>query len=169
MFEANFARERIMDRLAASSGSIRRSSAGATLIRPEEMPWHVGTESVRRPTIFDSGNFPLVMKARSPPELGWDEPLPPGIEGSIRRGRGLAALVEPSASGRSRARGSKIDAHGYVDVDQRLEQLQGQGQETSSPRSPQRFWAFPIERIRVRHGDTALIPYGGGTYASRRR
>ena len=34
-------------------------------------------------------------------------------------------------------------------------------------RSPTKFWASPVARIRVVHGDTGATPYSTGTYASR--
>ena len=37
------------------------------------MPWSVGTESVRRPTIFDSGDFPSVFE-QALQEFGWGTP-----------------------------------------------------------------------------------------------
>jgi carbon-monoxide dehydrogenase large subunit/6-hydroxypseudooxynicotine dehydrogenase subunit gamma len=164
MFEANFARERIIDRLAARLGLDPAELRRRNLIRPEEMPWHVGTESVRRPTIFDSGNFPLVYE-RALAAAGWERPLPPDA-GPIRRGRGVAALVEPSALGPFEGARIEVDAQGFVQVISGSSN-QGQGQETSLAQIAAAVLTVPIERIRVRHGDTGLIQYGGGTYASR--
>jgi len=164
MFEANFARERIMDRLAAKLGLDPAEFRRRNLIPPEEMPWHVGTESVRRPTIFDSGNFPLVYE-KALAAAGWDKPLPPD-HGSIRRGRGIAALVEPSGLGPFEGARVEIDAQGFVQVISGSSN-QGQGQETSLAQVAAEVLTIPVERIRVRHGDTSLIQYGGGTYASR--
>jgi aerobic carbon-monoxide dehydrogenase large subunit len=164
MFEANFARERIMDRLAAKLGCDPAEFRRRNLIPAEEMPWHVGTESVRRPTIFDSGNFPLVYD-KALAAAGWDEPLPPGT-GPIRRGRGLAVLVEPSGLGPFEGARVEIDAQGFVQVTSGSSN-QGQGHETSLAQVAAQVLDLPIALIRVRHGDTALIPYGGGSYASR--
>jgi carbon-monoxide dehydrogenase large subunit len=164
MFEANFARERIMDRLAAMLGLDPAEFRRRNLIPPEEMPWHVGTESVRRPTIFDSGNFPRVYE-KALAAAGWDKPLPPD-QGPIRRGRGLAALVEPSGLGPFEGARVEIDAQGFVQVISGSSN-QGQGQETSLAQIAAEVLTIPVERIRVRHGDTSLIQYGGGTYASR--
>ena len=102
MFEANFARERIVDLLAQRLGLDAAEIRRRNLIPPEEMPWGLGTESVRRPTIFDSGDYPSVFE-KSLETFGWSE-TPRQSEGAIRRGRGLAALVEPSAFGAFRKR-----------------------------------------------------------------
>jgi len=164
MFEANFARERIMDRLAAKLGIDSAEFRRRNLIPQSEMPWRVGTESVRRPTIFDSGNFPLVFE-RALAAVGWDKPLAPTTK-SIRRGRGLAALVEPSALGPFEGARVEIDSQGFVQVVSGSSN-QGQGQETSLAQIASEVLSVAIDRIKVRHGDTGLIQYGGGTYASR--
>src|SRR5262245_11647328 len=70
MFEANFARERAVDLLADKLSIDRVEFRRRNLIRPAEMPWSVGTESVGRPTVFDSGDFPAVFE-RAVAEFGW--------------------------------------------------------------------------------------------------
>jgi len=164
MFEANFARERIMDRLAAKLGIDPAEFRRRNLIPQSEMPWRVGTESVRRPTIFDGGNFPRVFE-RALAAVGWGKPLAPASK-SIRRGRGLAVMVEPSALGPFEGARVEIDSQGFVQVISGSSN-QGQGQETSLAQIASEVLSIAIDRIKVRHGDTGLIPYGGGTYASR--
>jgi aerobic carbon-monoxide dehydrogenase large subunit len=164
MFEANFARERIIDRLAAKLGLDPAEFRRRNLIPPEQMPWKVGTESVRRPTIFDSGDFPSVFE-RALAAAGWSKELPPDV-GPIRRGRGLAVLVEPSGLGPFEGARVEIDQHGLVQVVSGSSS-QGQGQETSLAQVAAEVLSIPICSIRVRHGDTGLIQYGGGSYASR--
>jgi carbon-monoxide dehydrogenase large subunit len=164
MFEANFARERAIDRLADKAGIERAEFRRRNLIGPDDMPWAVGTESVRRPTIFDSGDFPLVFE-RALQEFGWKSPLHQG-EGPIRRGRGLAALVEPSGLGPFEGARIEIDSQGFVNVASGCSS-QGQGHETVLAQVASSVLEVPVERIRVRHGDTGLIPFGGGSYASR--
>ena len=118
MFEANFARERAIDLLADTLLIDRVELRRRNLIPPAELPWAVGTESVRRPTVFDSGDFPAVFE-RAVAEFGWSEPLPPG-QGSVRRGRGIAALVEPSGLGPFEGARLDIDPHGNIQVIERL-------------------------------------------------
>jgi CO/xanthine dehydrogenase Mo-binding subunit len=164
MFEANFARERVIDMLADRLTLDRAEIRRRNLIRPCEMPWHVGTESVQRPIIFDSGNFPANFE-RALAEFGWDTPLRQG-PGSMRRGRGMAALVEPSGLGPFEGARIEVDAQGNVQVLSGCS-TQGQGHETSLAQIAAEILTVPIERITVRHGDTGLIPFGGGSYASR--
>ena len=87
-------------------------------------------------------------------------------EGPIRRGRGLAALVEPSGLGPFEGARIEIDRQGFVHVASG-EQSQGQGHETVLAQVASSVLTVPIERINVRHGDTGLIQFGGGSYASR--
>ncbi len=84
----------------------------------------------------------------------------------MRRGRGLAVLVEPSALGPFEGARVAVDAHGQVNIATGASS-QGQGHETSLAQVAAAVLSVPIERITVHHGDTALIPYGGGSYASR--
>ena len=163
MFEANFARERIVDLLAEKLGIDRVEFRRRNLIGPQEMPWRVGTQSVRRPTIFDTGDFPAVFE-RAVAELGWNTPLP--AQGPIRRGRGLAVLVEPSGFGPFEGARLEVDANGFVQVISGCSS-QGQGHETVLAQVAAEVLTVPLERICVRHGDTGLIPFGGGSYASR--
>ncbi len=164
MFEANFARERAVDLLADKLNIDRAEFRRRNLIPPADLPWAVGTESVKRPTIFDSGDFPAVLE-RALSEFGWDKPLPKS-EGPIKRGRGLAVLVEPSGLGPFEGARIEVDQHGNVQVFSGCSS-QGQGHETSLAQVASAVLTIPIERITVRHGDTGLIPFGGGSYASR--
>ena len=163
MFEANFARERIVDLLAEKLALDRVEFRRRNLIRPEELPWRVGTQSVRRPTIFDSGDFPSVFE-RAVAEFGWSTPLP--AQWPIRRGRGIAVLVEPSAFGPFEGARLEVDANGFVQVISGCSS-QGQGHETVLAQVAAEVLTVPLERIVVRHGDTGLIQFGGGSYASR--
>ena len=164
MFEANFARERIVDLLAQRLGLDAAEIRRRNLILPEEMPWGLGTESVRRPTIFDTGDYPSVFE-KSLETFGWSE-TPRQSEGAIRRGRGLAVLVEPSAFGPFESARVEIDAEGFVNVVTGASS-HGQGHETVLAQIAAEVLCVAIERIRVRHGDTGLIQFGGGSYASR--
>ena len=163
MFEANFARERIVDLLADKLALDRVEFRRRNLIRSEELPWCVGTQSVGRPTIFDSGDFPSVFE-RAVAEFGWSKTLP--AQWPIRRGRGIAVLVEPSAFGPFEGARLEVDANGFVQVISGCSS-QGQGHETVLAQVAAEVLTVPLERIVVRHGDTGLIQFGGGSYASR--
>ncbi|MEX2408525.1 MAG: xanthine dehydrogenase family protein molybdopterin-binding subunit, partial [Rhodovibrionaceae bacterium] len=159
MFEANFARERAVDRLAAQLGLDPAELRRRNLIRPEELPWNTGTESANRPVIYDSGDFPDVL-ARALNAFGWDKPRA-AQNGPLRRGRGIAVVVEPSAFGPFEAARVEIDVRGRVEVISGCSS-QGQGHETVLAQVAAEVLRVPLESIRVRHGDTGLLRYGGG-------
>lgn len=164
MFEANFARERILDRLAVKMGVDPAELRRKNLIQPEQMPWRVGTESVKRPTIFDSGNFPHVFD-RALAEFGWDIAYEREVDG-WRRGRGMCALVEPSGLGPFEGVRIEVDQYGKAQIFSGSSN-QGQGHETVLAQIASDVLTIPVEKIRMRHGDTGIITFGGGSYASR--
>lgn len=164
MFEANFARERAIDALAERLGLDPLEMRRRSLITREELPWHLGTTSVKRPALFDSGDF-LAVLDRAAERFGWHEPLAP-VAAPYRRGRGMALLAEPSGFGPFEGARVEIDAQGNVLVVSGCSP-QGQGHETMLAQVAAAVLAMPLERVRVRHGDTALLAYGGGSYASR--
>ncbi|WP_416798861.1 xanthine dehydrogenase family protein molybdopterin-binding subunit [Ciceribacter azotifigens] len=165
MFEANFARERAIDRLAAQMGLDPAELRRRNLIPADQMPWHVGTESVKRPTIFDSGNFPLIMD-RALEAFGWDAPYERETVDGWKRGRGICALVEPSGLGPFEGVRIEVDQHGRVTIFSGSSN-QGQGHETILAQIAAEVLTVPMDKVRVRHGDTGIITFGGGTYASR--
>jgi aerobic carbon-monoxide dehydrogenase large subunit len=100
-------------------------------------------------------------------------------EQGIYRGVGLAAIVEHSALGPKEASRKGIDiVLGYETASIRVEpdgQLtvmvgthsHGQGHETTFAQIAADEFGVPLEVVRVRFGDTAVTPYGLGTWASR--
>jgi carbon-monoxide dehydrogenase large subunit len=97
----------------------------------------------------------------------------------IYRGIGFAAIVEHSALGPKEVGRKGIDiVLGYesaqirVEPDGRLTVIvgthsQGQGHETTFAQIAADEFGVPLELIKIRFGDTAMAPYGLGTWASR--
>jgi aerobic carbon-monoxide dehydrogenase large subunit len=164
MFEANFARERAIDVLAGQLGLDALEIRRRNLIPPEQLPWRVGTTSVNRPVIYDSGDYRAVLE-HAAREFDWETPLP-ATKAPLRRGRGMAALVEPSGFGLFEGARVEIDAQGAVTVVSGCSS-QGQGHETSLAQVAAELLGVPLAQVKVRHGDTSLLAYGGGSYASR--
>jgi carbon-monoxide dehydrogenase large subunit len=172
MFEANFVREQAVDlvarRLGLAPAEVRRRS----LIPPSEMPYRVGTVSVGRPTVFDTGDFPRVferaLQAFEAPAPAADPPPGPAATppGDRATGRGVAALVEPSGLGPFEGARVEVDPQGRVSV-MTGASSQGQGQETTLAQVAAEALTVSLAAVTVRHGDTGLLRHGGGTYASR--
>jgi carbon-monoxide dehydrogenase large subunit/6-hydroxypseudooxynicotine dehydrogenase subunit gamma len=163
-FEANFARERVVDMLAAKLGIDPADFRRRNLIRPDEMPWHVGTTGGGHPTTYDSGDFPAIFE-RALSEFGWDKQPEIRTDG-LAVGRGISVSIEPSALGVFESARVEVDLGGYVRVVTGCTS-QGQGQETSLAQVAAEVLAVPFDRITVVHGDTGQIQFGGGTNASR--
>jgi len=163
-FEANFARERVIDMLAAKLGIDQAQFRRRNLIRAHEMPWHVGTIGGGHPTTYDSGDFPAIFE-RALKEFGWDKQPDPSLD-SLAVGRGISVSVEPSALGIFESARVEVDLTGYVRVVAGCTS-QGQGQETSLAQVAAEVLTVPPDQITVVHGDTGQIQFGGGTNASR--
>ena len=100
-------------------------------------------------------------------------------ESGIYQGVGMAAIVEHSALGPKEVSRKGIDiVLGYetamirIEPDGRLTAMvgthsQGQGHETTFAQIVSDEFGVPLNEVRIRFGDTAAVPYGLGTWASR--
>src|SRR5207245_9111466 len=61
--EGSFVRERWLDTAAARLGIDPAEIRRRNLIRPEEMPYDIGTVSFGVNTVYDSGDFPALLAA----------------------------------------------------------------------------------------------------------
>ncbi|MEA2324153.1 MAG: aerobic carbon-monoxide dehydrogenase large subunit [Solirubrobacteraceae bacterium] len=100
-------------------------------------------------------------------------------ERGVYRGVGVAAVVEHSALGTQEVARKGIDiglglesAIVRAEPDGHLTAIvgthsHGQGHETTFAQVVADEFGLPLERVTVRFGDTAVVPYGLGTWASR--
>lgn len=173
---AVFAMERILDETAAAIGMEPHEFRRRNMIGCEEHPF-VTVTGLR----YDSGDYtglldktvaaldiPAVRKAQRE-----------GAGGRVAIGVGLGCYTEQTAHGAEEwaRRGSpfvygfesarvRIDPSGGVLVATGI-QSHGQGLETSLAQIAADVLGVDYARVRVRHGDTDLCPYGMGTVASR--
>jgi len=82
------------------------------------------------------------------------------------RGFGIAAIAEPSGWGPFESARVEVDPDGGVRVYTGATS-QGQGHETTLAQVCSAVLGVPVEAVTVTHGDTALMRFGVGTYASR--
>ena len=99
--------------------------------------------------------------------------------GGVYRGVGFAAIVEHTALGPDEVSRKGIDmvlgmesACVRVEPDGTITAImgthsQGQGHETTFAQVIADEFGIPLERVKVRFGDTSVVPYGLGTWASR--
>ena len=139
------------------------------LIQPDEFPYEVGLVSRDGgPRRYDSGNYPECLR-RLVEAVGWD-----GVRAQQERARvegrwlgmGLALFVEDTGLGPYEGIRVRVDPAGQVFVFSGTSS-QGQSHETTLAQIVADGLSLPLERVTVVPGDTAGIPYGVGTFASR--
>ncbi|HZA56069.1 MAG TPA: xanthine dehydrogenase family protein molybdopterin-binding subunit [Candidatus Udaeobacter sp.] len=166
-YEANFVRERLLDlaahRLKLDPADIRRRN----LIRHEEMPYDLGKHPFHF-MVYDTGDFPGQFE-RALERIGYEE-LKSTCAAAKQQGRamgvGIGCFVETSGIGPWEYARVEIDTSGKVVLYSGCNSV-GQGIATALSQIVADELRVPIDDVRVVHGDTAKVPYGNGSNASR--
>ena len=173
--------ETLASRIARAAGLDPTEVRRRNLLRPEELPHESPGGAV-----YDSGDYPALFEGaldRAPYTAWRDEQrrLGGGAGSRARRrlGIGVSFVVESTGMNRAvyRMRGMahipafdsavlRIDPGGGVEAFVSTPS-QGQGHHASFRRLVERALGVPEESVRVVLGDTAVTPYGSGTFASR--
>lgn len=167
-FESTFARERLMDAVAARLGLGRAEVRRRNLIPEEAMPFDRKVDALGTPVVYDSGRYAdLLQRLEAHVDL-------PGLDAALaaRRARGECAgwgigyFVEKSGLGpedlvrvHARADGTFSIVTGAASV--------GQGVETSIAQICAGTLGIPMAGMEVIHGQTARIEQGMGAFATR--
>src|SRR4029077_9237766 len=163
-FEINFVRERLVDiaarRLGLDPVEIRRRN----LIPRTGFPHDTGTLFDGHPVVYDSGDYELLLdkalRAFDYEDLKrWRSKAP-------NRGLGIAFFVEKTGPAEREYARVELAGSGNVTVYTGTASL-GQGMERTLAQVAAAHLGLPFERITVRHGDTAVIPEGMGSFGSR--
>jgi len=167
--QAVFVMERLLDLAAERLGLDRLALRTRNLIQPHEFPYDVGLvsrDNARRR--YDSGNYPECLRRLSE-AVGWDqfraEQRQARAEGRAI-GLGLALFVEDTGLGPYEGVRVRVDPNGRVFVFSGTSS-QGQSHETTLAQIVADGLSVPLEQVTVVPGDTAGLPYGVGTFASR--
>jgi carbon-monoxide dehydrogenase large subunit len=168
--EAILVIERLLDRLAATLGIDPAEVRAKNLVAPADMPYRTGL--VYRdgvPVSYDGGDYPLELRRAL--ELldyaGWRARQAELRARGRRIGLGIAGSLEAGGSARpGESAMVKVDDGGHVAVLIGVSGS-GQGHETVFAQVCAEYLGAKFEDIRVRGGDTALLPHGYGTGASR--
>ena len=167
--QAVFVMERMLDLAAERLGVDRVAIRARNLIQPDEFPYDVGLISRdNSPRRYDSGDYPECLR-RVVTAIGWD-----GFSAERERARadgraigiGLALFVEDTGLGPYEGIRVRVDPAGRVFVFSGTSS-QGQSHETTLAQIVADGLSVPIEQVTVVPGDTAGLPYGVGTFASR--
>jgi len=166
-YEANFVRERLLDmaahRLNLDPADIRRRN----LIRHEEMPYDLGKHPFHY-MVYDTGDFPGQLE-RALERIGYEK-LKSTCAEAKQAGRaigvGIGCFVETSGIGPWEYARVEVDNAGQVVLYSGCNSV-GQGIATALSQIVADELQVSIDDVRVVHGDTAKVPYGNGSNASR--
>jgi CO/xanthine dehydrogenase Mo-binding subunit len=166
-YEANFVRERLADmiarRLKLDPAEVRRRN----LIRHDEMPYDLGKHPFHY-MVYDTGDF-IAQVDRALERFGYEK-YQAASAAAKRQGRavgvGIGCFVETSGIGPWEYARVEIDDAGKVVLYSGCNSV-GQGIATALSQIVADELQYPIDDVRVVHGDTALVPYGNGSNASR--
>ncbi len=168
--EASFAVERGIDLVAAALGLEPAEVRLRNMVRADEMPYAVGIPyRDGEPIVYDSGDFPSGLR-QALDALG-------GVAAFRRRqreargqgrylGLGLGCYTEGTGVGPFESATVRIDGSGKVFLSGGS-CPQGQGMETVFAQIVADAWSVTPDDVVVSLADTAAIPIGFGTIASR--
>ncbi|MGN6187721.1 MAG: aerobic carbon-monoxide dehydrogenase large subunit [Conexibacter sp.] len=167
--QAIFAMERTLDRLAGELGIDRAEIRRRNLVTPEEMPYDTGIVGEDGGhAVYDSGDFPhgLELALQRIGYDGWSRRRRAAARGGRRVGLGIACYVEGTGIGPFE--GARVEVHGSgrVTVATGLS-TQGQSHATVFAQVTAEQLGVAPDEVDVTTGDTRLIGYGVGTFASR--
>jgi carbon-monoxide dehydrogenase large subunit len=167
--QGTYVMERLLDRIAEKLSLPRDEVRRRNLIRPEQMPYV--TEVVTRdglPMTYDSGDYPESQR-RALEAAGWSD-FPARQEAARKQGRfiglGLANYVEGTGRGPFESVSVRVSPSGRIVVATGATD-QGQGTHTMLAQLAAETFGVTPERVEVIAGDTAAVPLGHGSYASR--
>src|SRR5262245_35434592 len=169
--EAAFATERAIDDLARTleldPAEVRRRN----LIHRDEFPWDTGMGSAQVPLVYDSGDYEgALQSALTLVDYEARRQEQAGERARGERGRllgiGVASYVLLTGLGPHEGVVLRVDATGNVLLITGASP-HGQGTATVLAQIVADELGLRPEAVAVQHGDTALIPFGVGTYASR--
>jgi carbon-monoxide dehydrogenase large subunit len=119
-------------------------------------------------TTYDSGNFPMVLDAalKEMDYAGFAARRADAAKRGKRRGIGLSYYLEATGGDPTERAEIRFADDGGVDVYVGT-QSTGQGHETAYVQITSQKLGIDAEHIRIRQGDTDVIPVGGGTGGAR--
>jgi carbon-monoxide dehydrogenase large subunit len=167
--ETVFAMDRAVDCLARAlrmdPAEIRRRN----YLRADELPWDLGMPyRDGNPLVYDTGDFRAALDAAlaAADYDAFRREQPRLREAGIWRGIGISGYVEGTAIGPFEGARVTVDLAGRVTVATGAVNS-GQGHETSFAQVAADALGVPLDWVTVVGGDTAQVPFGVGTFASR--
>src|SRR5213593_4126119 len=167
--ETVFAMDRIVDCLARELRMDPAELRRRNYIRPDELPYDFGMPyRDGNPLVYDTGDFPAALESALE-AAGYKEFRAEQARlraRGVHRGIGISGYVEGTAIGPFEGATVKLDLAGRVVVATGAVNS-GQGHETSFAQVAADALGVPLDWVTVVGGDTAAVPFGVGTFASR--
>ena len=161
--EAQYSIERFMDTAARELGIAPDELRRINFIKPDQFPYATPTGEN-----YDVGDFDKVL-TRGLAEADWvgfeARKAESAANGKLR-GRGLCFYIESILGAPNESAEVIFAEDGMVDLHVGT-QSNGQGHETVYMQILHEHSGIPFDKIRVKQGDSQLIPFGGGTGGSR--
>ena len=162
--------ERLMDLMAAELGLEPDEVRRRNMITHGEMPYSVGIPyRDGEPVVYDSGDYPKSLE-QALEAIGGMDAFRKRQKAAREQGRyigvGLGCYTEGTGVGSFEGATVRIDPTGKVFVSSGA-CPHGQGMETVFSQVAADAWGIQPENVIVSFGDTASIPMGFGTIASR--
>ncbi len=167
-YEGTFVRERLIESVARVLGLDPTAVRERNFVKAEQMPYAIGTAALGEPIVLDSGDYQRVM-AIAKQHIRWADVVQRKEQARKRgrlRGVGWAFFIEKSGLGPWEEARVGLDGQGRFYCYSGLAAL-GQGTETILAQLIADRLDIRPEQIKVVHGDTDLVPVGGGSFASR--
>jgi aerobic carbon-monoxide dehydrogenase large subunit len=161
--EATFPLECMIDLIAADLNLPAPEVRLRNIVAPADMPYKPFIPYGGPQCRFESGDFPALVR-RAVAESGYDEKVARGER--ERSAWGLAVGIESTGFVGFESAEVKVDGAGKVTVWSGMSS-QGQGQHTTYAEVCARTLGVDAANVTVRMGDTRLLPFGRGAFASR--
>jgi carbon-monoxide dehydrogenase large subunit/6-hydroxypseudooxynicotine dehydrogenase subunit gamma len=156
--------ECLLDVLAKEIGLSAAELRARNLVRPEDLPYTVGTVLFGHKMTYENADFPRAF-ATAIEVSGYTERVE--IEASGQRvAHGIGCGVETGGLVNFESAQVQIDPDGTVTVASGMSS-QGQGQATTYAQVCAETLGVAFDRVSVRLGDTQLVPFGRGAFAAR--
>ncbi|MBB4285229.1 xanthine dehydrogenase family protein molybdopterin-binding subunit [Roseospira goensis] len=161
--EAAYMLDRLIDVAARETGLARDDIRRRNMIPPDTLPYKTALGRT-----YDSGHFSAILDRalKRADWAGFEDRRAAAAARGLLRGIGLSYYVEACGGGGDETAALEVADDGTVTVLIGT-QSTGQGHETAYGQMVADALGVPLETIRVRQGDTDVIPTGKGTGGSR--
>ena len=167
--ETVFAMDRAVDGLARQLGLDPAEIRRRNYLTERDLPWDLGMPyRDGNPLVYDSGDFRAALDAalEASGYEAFRKEQPALRARGVWRGIGISGYVEGTAIGPFEGARVTLDLAGRVLVATGAVNS-GQGHETSFAQVAADALGVPLDWVTVVGGDTAAVPFGVGTFASR--